>query len=272
MSSHLQTGAFYGAVRRQTEWAGIVATEVHHAQACRLPRHCHQAAYFCLLLEGNYREQAGSRTIEYRPFTVGFHPPDLVHSDEVGSRGGRFFCLELGSHWLGNLRELSAGMESAPSLCGENVVWLAMSLYRIHGEDSNQDQLIVENLVAEMLSELSLRRLPEEKTYPAWLGAAKELLRSDVARNWTLAELAAEVGVHPVHLSRVFRQRQRQTAGDYLNRLRVQSASEEMLRGEVRLAELALTVGFADQSHFTRVFKKITGQTPAAFRAAVRAH
>ena len=73
--------------------------------------------------------------------------------------------------------------------------------------------------------------------------------------------------MHPVYLSKVFRQFHHQTIGDYLHKLRVQFACQMLANDEFQLATIADAAGFADQSHFTRVFKEFTGLTPGTFRA-----
>jgi AraC family transcriptional regulator len=84
--------------------------------------------------------------------------------------------------------------------------------------------------------------------------------------------VAARVGVHPFHLSKVFRRFRRQTMGDYVQRLRVQYACRLLTSGETSLAEVALAAGFADQSHFTRVCRRLTGTTPGALRDTLAPH
>jgi AraC family transcriptional regulator len=79
-------------------------------------------------------------------------------------------------------------------------------------------------------------------------------------------DIANVVGVHPFHLSRVFRTVHRQTIGEYVQRLRVSYACKQLAVPEIDLAEVALAAGFADQSHFTRVFKNVTGITPGVYR------
>ena len=88
----------------------------------------------------------------------------------------------------------------------------------------------------------------------------------------TLAALAREVGVHPVHLAHEFRRFYRESVGEYARRLRVERACAEMARSERPLSEIAADAGFYDQSHFTNVFKRHTGLTPAEFRSAARAN
>jgi AraC-like DNA-binding protein len=56
---------------------------------------------------------------------------------------------------------------------------------------------------------------------------------------------------------------------EYVHRLRVRTACEQMLTPEASLADLSFSAGFADQSHFTRSFRRITGMTPASFRSTL---
>jgi AraC family transcriptional regulator len=60
------------------------------------------------------------------------------------------------------------------------------------------------------------------------------------------------------------------SAAQYLRRLRLEWAAERLRKPDDPLAEIASAAGFADQSHFTRRFKRLFGVTPAVFRAASR--
>jgi AraC-like DNA-binding protein len=64
----------------------------------------------------------------------------------------------------------------------------------------------------------------------------------------------------------VFRRQVGVPIGEYVHRLRVRHASEELCRPGARLADVAVAAGFADQSHMTRVFKHVTGVPPGEFR------
>ena len=93
MSDSLKTGDFYGRTERRLELRGVVLTEVAHAFGRKLPCHTHESAYFGLLLAGSYSERCSHRSADYDPFTIGFHPPALTHSDEIGRSGSRMFCV-----------------------------------------------------------------------------------------------------------------------------------------------------------------------------------
>ena len=94
----------------------------------------------------------------------------------------------------------------------------------------------------------------------------KLVLASDPARRWTLAEIAAEVGGSPVHLTRVFQQVEGMPLYRYQRHLRLARALD--LIGQYDdLTALGLDLGFSSHSHFTAAFREVYGYTPSEFRA-----
>src|SRR5256885_155059 len=77
-------------------------------------------------------------------------------------------------------------------------------------------------------------------------------------------------GAHPASLARAFRAHYGLSVGEYGRRLRLAGAAAELAGSETPLAEIAANAGFADQSHFTRVFRRHVGTTPARYRAQAR--
>jgi AraC family transcriptional regulator len=98
-----------------------------------------------------------------------------------------------------------------------------------------------------------------------------ELVHARFCENLALGDLAAAAGVHPAHLARTFRRCYGCTVGDYVRNLRTERARQELRTSDRPLAELALALGYADQSHFATAFRRQTGMTPGAFRQAFRA-
>jgi AraC family transcriptional regulator len=265
MSDSLQTGQFYGKPQRRAEFAGVVLTEITHPVGRKLPLHTHESAYFGLLLQGSYSERCTHRNAEYGPFTMGFHPPSLTHSDEVGRSGSRMFCIELRDSFLEHSRPFLTAPEFVPDLCASEVTWLGMRLFR-HFTGGTLSLLYTQELCSDMLERVSGATVNDESGSPAWLSRALELLHGAYREPLTLEAIAAQVEVHPIHLSRVFRKRYRCTMAEYQNRLRVQFVCRALQQGWADLAGLATDAGFADQSHMGRVFKTCTGQTPGQFR------
>lgn len=138
----------------------------------------------------------------------------------------------------------------------------------------------IETLEAETLTLTLARRALGERTAHAAGGSrgrqkladrAKLVLAGDLARRWTLAEIAAEVGVSPVYLTQVFQQVEGAPLYRYQLRLRLARALDLVADCE-DLTALGLDLGFASHSHFTAAFKRAYGRTPGDFRKATRAH
>jgi len=95
---------------------------------------------------------------------------------------------------------------------------------------------------------------------------ALKYINSHPEKHPTLDELATVAGISRALFCRVFRENVGATPQKYLNQHRIELATAELLYSETPIKEIALRCGFADVHHFTRIFKLLTGQTPAAFR------
>lgn len=84
----------------------------------------------------------------------------------------------------------------------------------------------------------------------------------------TLDELSGAAGVCRALFCRIFRQNTGMTPQKYLNRHRVELATTELLYSDTPVKDIAVRCGFADVHHFSRIFKNITGISPASFRSS----
>jgi AraC family transcriptional regulator len=127
--------------------------------------------------------------------------------------------------------------------------------------------IAIEGLVLELLAEVSrpAHDVPPGRV-PRWLRSAREFVETHFAEDVSLAEVAAAAGVHPSHLSRVFRRVMGCSVADYVRCRRIDFACSELARSNQPLAQIAHTAGFTDQSHLTRCVRQHTGLTPAVFR------
>lgn len=94
---------------------------------------------------------------------------------------------------------------------------------------------------------------------------AKLVLATDLARRWTLAKIAGEVGCSPVYLTQVFRQVEGVPLYRYHLRLRLARALD-LLADYEDLTALGLDLGFSSHSHFSAAFREAYGRTPSEFR------
>lgn len=269
-SRHMGAGNFFGAIYAKHEQCGAIFSDVRHTSPRKLPMHSHELPFFGLLLDGHYSERYLHRHAQFPPFTLMFRPAGIAHQDEIGPRGVRLFEIELRPLWQKRLAECSVSLDTArDDLFGGPLVWLGMKLFREVQCAATPDEFTVGSFLAELLSFAVRTPRHPSKHAPAWLPRILDKLQTEHCRRLTLDELAREAGVHPVHLSRVFRRCTNEGISDYVHRLRVRSACEQMLVPESSLADISFSTGFADQSHFTRSFRRITGMTPAAFRSSL---
>jgi AraC family transcriptional regulator len=150
------------------------------------------------------------------------------------------------------------------------VAMLGRGLLRELALADDAASLALEGLTLELMSALVRRRggSAHPGPPPAWLRRVREALDDRFAeRELRIADLAAVAGVDPAHLARRFRAHYGTTAGAYLREIRVQHAADALVRSSAPLARIALDSGFADQSHFTRVFRTVYGVTPLRWRA-----
>jgi AraC-like DNA-binding protein len=173
------------------------------------------------------------------------------------------------SLWGGELALPAGAHATSPSIDLEHRLLLAASR---RGDDPHE---LVERaiaLAARVLEEadpdrVAAGRPATERARRVLVDGVREALAADTDR--TLPELARDVASSPHHLSRTFRAQTGRTVSRHRMRLRARSALERLAGGERDLARLAADLGFADQSHLSRVVRDETGDTPSALRLAL---
>lgn len=102
---------------------------------------------------------------------------------------------------------------------------------------------------------------------PAWKERrVKELMRLEIANKLSLERLANECSLSVRHFTRAFRLSTGMSPHRYLLDLRLEKARQLLLNTAVPLQEVAMSCGFADQSHFTRAFSAVEKMSPGMWR------
>jgi len=126
-----------------------------------------------------------------------------------------------------------------------------------------EEQLLVQVYTA------YLKQAKDHPNPPAWTTQLRELIQDHLDTNLSLrlTEVADTVQVNPSYLSREFaRYFDNLSFGEYIRKLRIDKALQLLDTTAYALGEIAYLTGFSDQSHFTRIFKQHTGQSPSAYR------
>jgi AraC family transcriptional regulator len=271
MPLKLSQGHFFGQVLKHRRVAGLILSETGYEPHARLPPHCHENAYLCLVRHGTYRETFGRRTRSCAPMTLAFHPAGEVHSEEFHDGSVRSFNLELEPAWLRRVADYTGGLADGYDFHGGDVAGLALKLYQEFHHTDQAAPLVIEGLVLELVGSLSRKAQPSRgKLAPAWVVRAWDLVHARFTEPLKVEEIAKDVGVHPIHLSSVFRQTYRCTIGEKVRRLRVEFAAEQLSGTDLPLATIAHQAGFCSLSHLSVYFKKQMGVPPSEFRRTLR--
>jgi AraC family transcriptional regulator len=237
-----------------------------HPAGSGLPWHEHDAPTICYVVRGAFRELLRGRELLCRPASVKFTPAGERHANRFDLGDARGVMVEIGASFCEALSPVGTALQEPRQFEGGLVGGYAA---RLAGELAHQDgpsPAAVENWTAELVTAASRRAVPAPGRGGPWLTRARDILHAEFAEPIGLADLAARVAVHPVTLARAFRRAYGAPVGEYLRRIRLDWASDRLLSTDEPLASIAARAGFADQSHFCRVFRRATGITPGRWR------
>jgi AraC family transcriptional regulator len=268
----LPPGRYYGKRQRSRSIPGVALIENAYPPAFVIPRHAHASAFFGFVIEGGYRELYGGRCRECNPSSLLFHPQGEIHSEAHYDVVVRILSIEPTEQLLAHVSEYARTLDGPHEFHAGPLLRLGARLYREFRRDDPVAPLAMEGIVLELLADACRHAKNHNPTVPpSWLRRARDVLQDRFQETVSLGEIAQDVGVHPAHLARTFRRYFRCTIGDYVRNLRIEQARQELRASNRPLAEIALALGYADQSHFATSFKRQTGMTPGAFRNAFRA-
>lgn len=224
--------------------------------------------YIALVLEGALEKFFRLRTMHLQGASGVAMPAGAAHSAHFGPEGARIVIVKPKNA----ASPVAAWLDRLVDLRGPGFGWLAWRLAAELQASDAAAPLAAEGFALELLAATTREKRAERRNgrCTAWLSSAEEALRARIGECIGLSELAAEIGVHPTYLARAFRARYGMSVGEYGRRLRLAWAATELAGTDTPVAVVARQTGFADQSHFTRLFKQHVGTTPARYRAETR--
>lgn len=110
----------------------------------------------------------------------------------------------------------------------------------------------------------------ENKTFDPLVENMKNYIRENLAYDFSMGEMAAAFNYAEKYLGRVFKERTGQSVKDYCNRAKVSQAKTLLAETDLSVALIAAQSGFNSVTYFDRVFRKITGLSPQAYRSSVK--
>ena len=270
-SRSLAYGSFFGADEVHTELAGFsVALLTPTVRAEDLPLHTHENASFVFVLSGDYISTAdGAPALSVVPMLI-YNPAGTTHRDTFAEPRGRFLAVSISRDSLQSVNDGLQMPAASTSFFSGDAFGTALRLARACAAGNSDSGLVMESLCWELLGATAGSEFVAKQKLPPWISRARELMHDRATEPIRIAEMAGQLGVHPVHFARAFRRAFRCSPGEYLMRCRLQRAMS-MIRGpKLELSEIALQTGFFDQSHLSRAFKQHFGLPPHSYRRQLR--
>ena len=254
----------------------FLVTDAYFPPHAYLPPHVHERASFAVMLEGSFDLGINHRAYSCEPQSAVTEPAEERHDNKLGNAGAHVVVVQPDPAAVQRLGPCGGWFDDVHFVRTAPASPVAWRIARELRAPDAATPLAVEGLVLEMLA-LCTRTSdrPYEAPTPSWLTRAREQVHDCFLNPPRIRDLATSAGVHPDHLARAFRLRFGIPIGTYVRRLRLDWAATRLETSEDSISAIALDAGFADQSHFTRRFKRYTGLTPQAYRRAfgsVRAH
>jgi AraC-like DNA-binding protein len=222
--------------------------------------HGHPTMHLCFVGRGGFEEKTGDTWQDCKSGTVRISPGHSTHNLWVRSTGARGLLIEFPDHFQGGL---ARPLTESRFLSGERYQLTASALVQSWKlGDRFEIECSALELAAASVSVSTGRA-------PAWLRE----LRAEISDNYkspqSLARLAAKYERHRSHVARSFRTWFGRRIGDHLVSCRIHEAARLLRETDQPIIAIALELGFFDQAHFTRMFHREEGITPARYRAGL---
>lgn len=248
-----------------------------HFQGHAYDPHWHDSYLVGFTEQGVQRFHCGRHRYDSVPGQVMLIEPGEIHDGEAPTADGfTYSMLYLDPHWLE--RELRSLFSDAPKNCvpamsmtvgqSPQLIFAIASTFRtLHQQELRiVRQTALDYLLTQLTSQMHWRRRTEsDPCMPQVARLARDYLHNHVHDDVSLTDLASLTGVDRFRLNRAFKAAFGLAPHAYLVQLRLAQARHRLAAGEAP-ALVAAGLGFSDQSHMGRWFKRAYGLTPAGYQ------
>lgn len=220
-----------------------------------------------------YRSAGRSHHLATAPGMIELYPRALEFDRMTwAGRAGHCIAIHLLPQAMRSLTHLEHDLVREHEVFDQRVQWLAGELLDA-ARAASTDALYIEGLSLALLGRLeqrgSLTRVQARRNgrfSPALQQRLRTLIAESLGSDLSIARLSSEAHMSPDHFAHCFKASFGDTPHRFVQRQRVSAALQLLRRTQLSIAQVALSVGFASQSHFTQVFRQHIGATPASWR------
>jgi AraC family transcriptional regulator len=259
LSKGKSTGEIVKSVRNS---GAIISTTHYPIEECNHGMHYHENPHLCFLLQGSDVESRSNVLYERKTGDIYFYYAGEKHASISRKSVSKNIVIEFGEPFLRDYSVSESQLERAVKN-NLDVKFLTLKIQQEILIDDRCSQLAIQTLLLDLIS---YSETTANESAPRWVKILDDLLKEKWNEPITLQELSLATQKHPITISKHFRKYFSCTLGEYLRKLKVEKSIPLIKNSRMSLTEIAILCGFADQSHFTRNFKQMTGFLPKDFR------
>jgi len=256
-------GKYLGSTQNKIEFDGNLAMTTSYRDCPDSDWHFHENTFFTFVLDGGCRETRKELAHESQPGDLLFYEKGAIHKNTHYTSYSRNFNIELNDQWMKN-HDVTFNVD--PSDFALRKCDFKFLFIRLYDEFLNQDSASSASMNSILLQVMENKIYEISLATPAWVPVLKEYIYDNWDTNFSLNELSAVLDIHQVTISKNFTRYFGCTLGEYIRKYRIEKAINMIRTTNKTLTDVALSCGFADQSHFIRTFKKYTGTIPLHYR------
>lgn len=260
----LTKGKYYGSRNSEKLFNGVLLSHYTYTRN-KTDWHYHENPYFMYVLQGNMMDCNTKIKTLCPSGSLMFNNWQESHYGSKHSVQASGFHLEFEKKWLEKNGISLSLLEGSQLIQNPKIHLLFAKLYIEFILSDNYSEVSVEILLLQICDALSDLKKENSNKKPIWIESLKELLYYDTS-NLTLKYLSEQLGVHPVHISRAAPKHLSMSLGEYIRQDKIKKAIPLLLDSNSSLTEITYELGFADQSHFNRVFKSYLNTSPSSYR------
>jgi AraC-like DNA-binding protein len=252
---------------RTADHGGFQLTDAWFPPGLELAPHEHERTVVAVTLQGEWDSVMQRRPYACAAATVLIEPAGERHANHFAS-GTHVLILQPEAARCDGLGAAGRLLHRAARFRSDGVAALARRMQWELRQPDAVSAFCLEGLSLEIVATACRVGEPGRRgdAPPRWLPRAIEYLHAHCLDRVTVSHVAVALDVHPARLARVFRRHHRVSIGTYVRDLRLQWAIARLTGSTQPISDIAISAGFADQSHFTRLCVRHSGRTPAQFR------
>lgn len=262
----LTKGQYYGIKDLEKSFDGILLSQYNYNTGRPTDWHYHENPYFWYILKGNMMDSNKKTNTLCPAGSLMFTNWQETHSGSKHSENAAGFHLEFDRNWLKKNNISLAILEGSLLIEHPKIHFLFAKLYQEFLQNDTYSKIAIELLLVQICDSLSdLKETSSTQNIPEWVEHLKELIHFDTS-NLNLKYLSEQLGVHPTHISRAASKYLSANLGEYIRQQKLKKAIPLLLNTDNSLTTIAYEAGFADQSHFNRVFNSVFDINPSSYR------